>query len=112
LVELGFPAFVEASANGHIFLTPSVKGGVRGPWMGLKNRIGDFVREVVSDIRVAPNHAWRHLFKTLGRENDIQERVLDAICGHAASTEGGKYGEVTLKAKAKAMELFPRFKIG
>jgi integrase len=109
LVELGFLAFVEASADGPLFLTPSPGGSVRGPRSGLKNRIADFVREVVSDPLVAPNHAWRHLFKTIGRENDIQERVLDAICGHAASTEGGKYGEVTLRAKAKAMGLFPRF---
>jgi integrase len=109
LTQLGFLTFVEASADGHLFLTPSAKGGVRGPWLGLKNRVADFVREVVSDIRVAPNHAWRHLFKTVGREHDIQERVLDAICGHAATTEGGKYGDVTLRAKAKAMAVFPRF---
>jgi integrase len=109
LVELGFPGFVENAPDGYLFLTPSPDGSVRGSWEGVKNRVAEFVREVITDRRVAPNHAWRHLFKTIGFEADIQERVLDAICGHAPRTVGGTYGEVTLRAKADAIARFPRF---
>src|SRR4051812_28661200 len=31
LVELGFPEFVKASPDGHLFLTPAAGGVVRGP---------------------------------------------------------------------------------
>lgn len=111
LVELGFPAFIQNAPDGYLFLTPSRDGRVRGPWEGVKNRVAEFVREVVTDRRVAPNHAWRHLFKTIGFEAGIQERVLDAICGHAPRTVGATYGEVTLRAKADAIDKFPRFLI-
>jgi integrase len=111
LIEMGFADFVEASPDGYLFLTPSRSGEIRGSWRGVKNRVADFVREVVTDTRVAPNHAWRHLFKTIGLENGMQERVLDAICGHAPTTVGGTYGEVTLRAKANEMMKFPRFEL-
>ena len=38
--------------------------------------------------------------------------VLDAICGHAPTSVGGSYGEVSLKAKGDAMAKFPRFEAG
>jgi hypothetical protein len=78
----------------------------------VKNRVTEFVREVLSDPNVAPNHGWRHLFKTIGYEADIQERVLDAICGHAPASEGQEYGGITLKTKTHALAKFPRFEIG
>jgi integrase len=110
LIELGFSAFVEAAPEGYLFLNDAREGSnVRGRWRGVKNRVCEFVREVVTDPRVAPNHAWRHLFKTIGREAEIQEGTLDAICGHAPSTVGQGYGEVTLRAKVKAVARFPRF---
>jgi hypothetical protein len=82
---------------------------VRGVWRSVKNRLREFAREVVKDERVAPNHGWRHTFKTVGREAGIADSILDAICGHAANTVGGSYGSVTLKAQADAMGRFPRF---
>jgi hypothetical protein len=55
------------------------------------------------------HHVWRHSFETIGREAGIEDSVLDAICGHAPKSVGGAYGSVTLAAKARAMERFPRF---
>ena len=109
LIELGFADFVTAATDSHLFLTPNKQGEIRGAWRSIKNRVTEFAREVVTDRRVAPNHGWRHLFKTRGREAGIADSVLDAICGHASRTVGGSYGSVTLKAKADAMERFPRF---
>jgi integrase len=112
LVELGFPEFVERSAKGHLFVTPAVNGNVLGPLQGVKNRVTEFVRTVATDRRVAPNHGWRHRFKTVGRDVGIDERVLDAICGHAPSTVGGSYGDVGEKAMMAALARFPRYNAG
>lgn len=111
LVEQGFTAFVEAASPGYLFLTPRKDGEVRGVWRSVKNRLREFAREVVTDQDVAPNHGWRHLFKTVGREAGIADSVLDAICGHAAKTVGGAYGGVTLRAQQDAMAKFPRFEV-
>jgi integrase len=62
LVELGFPAFVEAEPEGYLFVVTAKRGDVLGRLQGLKNRISEFVRTIVADRRVAPNHGWRHRF--------------------------------------------------
>jgi integrase len=95
----------------YLFVTPAKDGSVRGPWRGIKNRPREFVREVITDPRVLPNHAWRHLFKTIGMEAGIDGRVLDAMCGHAARTVGEAYGEATRTAMVRAMKRFPRFQL-
>lgn len=108
LIELGFIAFLTVAPEGRLFMWT---GEDRGAWRTAKNRITTFIREIVDDPNVAPNHAWRHTFKTIGSEVGIQDKVLDAICGHAPRTEGESYGGVTLTAKANAMRTFPRFRI-
>jgi site-specific recombinase XerD len=108
LVELGFPAFVEAAPAGHLFLKPSKSGDVLGPLQGLKNRLAEFSRAIVRDPNVAPMHGFRHRFKTVGMEAGVSTRILDAIQGHATRTAGDRYGDVTVKAMAQAMERVPR----
>ncbi len=108
LVEMGFPAFVETSTTGHIFLKVSAEADIRGPLRALKNRLTEAARVVVPDKNVAPNHGWRHRFKTIGMEAGIDHRILDAIQGHAAKTAGEAYGDVTVKAKAAAIAKLPR----
>lgn len=103
LVELGFPAFAASAPAGHLFLKPGKKGDIAGPLQGLKNRLAEFSRAVVSDKNVAPNHGWRHRFKTIGMEAGIDHRILDAIQGQSARSVAETYGEVTLKAMAGAM---------
>ena len=60
LVELGFPAFAESQPDGYLFVGPAKRDDVLGRLQGLKNRISDFVRTVVTDERVAPSHGWRY----------------------------------------------------
>ncbi|HYF54086.1 MAG TPA: tyrosine-type recombinase/integrase, partial [Salinarimonas sp.] len=112
LVELGFPAFVQDSREGHLFLTPADDGDVLGPLQGVKNRLAEFAREAVSDPQVAPNHGWRHRFKTVGREVGIDHRTLDAIQGHAPRSDGEDYGDVTLPVIAAAIRRLPRYEVG
>jgi integrase len=111
LVELGFTAFVKGASPGHLFLTPSSSGDVSGPLQGVKNRIAEFVRTVVPDKNVAPNHGWRHRFKTVGIEAGIEHRILDAIQGHRPRNVAEGYGEVTIKTQAAAIAKLPRYKV-
>jgi integrase len=106
LIELGFVELVSDSTEEYLFVS-----NPEGSLNGVKNRVSEFVRQYVPDPRVRPNHGWRHLFKTIGREADIGERVLEAICGHAPRTTGEGYGDHTLKAKIRAIEKFPRYAV-
>ena len=109
LVELGFPAFVEASAEGHLFIKLGKEGDVLGPLQALKNRMVEFVRPIVPDPNVQPNHGWRHLFTTKCEEAGINPRVYNAIMGHAGRTVAEGYGNVTLKAIAPAIAKLQSF---
>lgn len=111
LVEMGFVSFVEKASDGHLFLRPSQEGDVLGPLQGVKNRLAEFAREVVTDKNVAPNHGWRHRFKTICREVGIDPETRDYIQGHASRTEGEEYGEVSIKAQARAFAKFPRYEV-
>jgi integrase len=109
LIELGFPEFVEGRPEGPLFLTSGSSGDVLGPLQALKNRLAEFARSIVPDRQVAPNHGWRHRFKTLGLEAGIDSRVLDAIQGHAGRSVAEAYGEVTVLTMAAAISRFPAF---
>jgi len=109
LAELGFADFAQRSKPGYLFLNVAPRDDIRGAWRGVKNRLTDFAREVVKDLKVAPNHGWRHTFKTIGRESGIEDSVLDAICGHAPSSVGRSYGGVSIAAQVRAFERFPKF---
>jgi site-specific recombinase XerD len=111
LVELGFPAFLETAPTGHLFLKGAANEDVLGPLQGLKNRLAESSRSIVTDPNVAPMHGWRHRFKTVGMEAGIPTRVLDAIQGHAPRTAAESYDEVTVQAMAQAMERVPRVEV-
>jgi integrase len=112
LIELGFIKFVQAATPGHLFIRPSSQGGVLGPLQGLKNRLAEFVRTIVNDKNVAPNHAWRHRFKSIGLDVGIEHRILDAIQGQRPRNVAETYGEVSIKAQAAAIIKLPRYRVG
>jgi integrase len=100
LVELGLLRFVDASDDGPLFAKGSYK------------RVVDFVRTIVTDKRVQPNHAWRHRLKTIARNLGLDHRVIDCIQGHAARTAGEDYGDVTVVAMARVVAAIPLVSIG
>ncbi|MGY5800582.1 tyrosine-type recombinase/integrase [Rhizobium sp. LEGMi12c] len=112
LVELGFTAFVEKANDGYLFIELGPEVSLKHVLTTRTSRVGAFARQHVKDPNVAPNHGWRHTFKARGFEAGIQEKVLDAICGHAPSTVGRQYGSVTTKTLVDAMKLFPRYELG
>lgn len=116
LIEQGFVEFVRAQADGPLFYDPArIRSDAEGNRHIKKvgERLAAWVRKEVGvdDPRIKPNHAWRHLFKTISREAGIAENVCDAITGHAPLTVGRGYGSGTIKAKADAMARFPRYMI-
>lgn len=96
LIELGLLRFVADSGDGPLFAKGSYK------------RALDFVRAVVTDERVQPNHAWRHRLKSVSRNLGFDPRVVDAIQGHAARTSGDDYGDVSVLAMARVINAIPR----
>ncbi|WP_245465000.1 MULTISPECIES: DUF6538 domain-containing protein [unclassified Mesorhizobium] len=111
VIDLGFPAFVQEATSGHLFLNVDSSENVRGALRGLKNRLAEFGRTFVPDPNVAPNHGWRHRFKTIGMEAGIPPRILDAIQGQAARTVADTYGEVTLKTMAEQLAKLPFYSL-
>jgi hypothetical protein len=111
LIEQGFADFVASAPSGHLFLKLGKQGDVLGPLQGLKNRLAEFARAIVTDPNVAPNHGWRHRFKTVGMEAGIPPRILDAIQGQAARSVADTYGDVTVTTMAREIEKLPRIAI-
>jgi integrase len=60
---------------------------------------------------VAPNHGWRHRFRTECRRISMDREVRLYIQGHAFKTEGEKYGFFPVDVTASWMELFPEYDV-
>ncbi len=112
LIKLGFLSFVESHKDGPLFFDPSKrrKADAKKPQSKIVNKdVAAWVKELgVEGVgrvrRVDPSHAWRHRFKTECSAAGIQDRVSDAITGHAPRTEGQAYGDVTLTTKFEAVK--------
>jgi integrase len=111
LIATGFIEFLQQSRPGHLFCDVGTDGTTSGPADGIYKRILTMVRSVVTDSRVQPNHAWRYTFKTYGHDAGLDDLTVDAICGHAARTQGERYRGITLKKRLEVMAAFPRYKL-
>jgi integrase len=112
LIELGFMDFVKTASDGPLFYKIGRAGDARTSVTTASSNLGKWIRTLgVSDKDVSPNHAWRHRFKTIGRQLEISARTLDDLQGHAPRTAGEAYGSVSLSTKAAAIAKFPRIEI-
>ncbi|MCC2979044.1 site-specific integrase [Sphingomonas sp. IC4-52] len=116
LVDQGFIKVVQEAGEGPLFFDADRRRGGAGESRQHKKigeRLAGWVRNEVgiNDPGIAPNHAWRQTFKTLALEAGIQERVADALQGHAPSSVGQTYGHASVKTLSAAMERFPRFEV-
>lgn len=82
VIELGFVEFVEAIPSGYMFLNATGRDDFRGPWRGVKNRIGEFARGIIRRDGLAPCHGWRHHFITRAREHGMDAEKRRQITGH------------------------------
>ncbi|MDF9790849.1 UNVERIFIED_ORG: integrase [Methylobacterium sp. SuP10 SLI 274] len=114
LVELGFLDFVKAAGDGPLFYDAAKhrKEDAQHPSKIVAARVSTWVRSLgLIDKAVSPSHGWRHRFKTVGREAEISDRVLDALQGHAGRTAGDNYGDVTLKTRDAAIRRMPTYSV-
>ncbi len=112
LLDQGFVALVESSKDGPLFYDPSRgRGGSDGnpQYKKMGERLASWVRSLgVSDPHVAPNHGWRHRFKTVARSVGMDPEARSVIPGHALDTEGERYGEWPIPQLAVEIERLPR----
>jgi integrase len=115
LIEQGVLKLAQAGDAAPLFFDPTA---ARNPDAVQKqaeqrgNRLAAWVRELGVTEVASPNHGWRHRVKTVARSAGISEAVIDAIQGHAARTEGEKYGKQPLANLRDAIERIPRYKVG
>jgi integrase len=118
VIEQGFLDELKRLPEGPLFYNPDNRrapedddGNRHAKKVG--ERLAKWVRgEVgITDPTIKPNHAWRHLFATIAEEAGIPERTYNAIQGHAPANTARRYGSTTTKAKAEAIERFPRFNL-
>lgn len=109
VIEMGFDTFA-AQASGPLFYT---LGPSKDPLKAAQSSAATLrrwmARNELTTKGVAPNHGWRHHFKTFAREARIEDRVIDGITGHASKTAGDHYGDVTLLTMINAIESLPRY---
>ena len=102
LVEIGFLKFVEAQPEGPLFYDAKAKrtGKSKTAPQEAADSLARWIKGKLGEAmpKVQPNHAWRHRFKTLGREAGLGDRYLDAIQGHSDGSAAAGYGETTVKA--------------
>ncbi|WP_445493259.1 DUF6538 domain-containing protein [Rhodopseudomonas sp. RCAM05734] len=111
LLDIGFVKFVNSSPDGYLFVKAKDRAEADGRVRAVKNRLCEFVRKIVPDERVAPNHGWRHRFQTVGRDVDASEGIVNAICGHGRRDVADDYGDRTFTAMAVALAKFPRYEL-
>jgi integrase len=115
LIQMGFLDLIRSVGSGPVFYDPSKarKPNPANPQhKKVAERLGAWVRGLgVVDEQIGPNHAWRHLFATNSREAGINEAVINAITGHAQSTEGAKYGRFKPSALLRELETLPPFNV-
>ncbi len=109
LVELGFLKFVDLSRTGPLF-HGLVKDSdtSRQPAENTGKRLAAWLRaEGLTPNGVAPNHGFRHRFKTIATELGLPSRVVDAIQGHTSGRAADNYGDVTLAAMHHTIKQLP-----
>lgn len=94
LLDIGFERYVDALRKAdQRLLFPDLSSNMFGKLtQEASRRAGRYIDKVVANDPRLVFHSFRHTFKDEGREAEIQERILDQLCGHAPTSVGGKYG--------------------
>lgn len=114
LIEQGFLEAIKEK-TGPLFYDPEEhRGGSQGnpQYKKVGERLAEWVRDLgVDDKEVQPNHGWRHRFKRVARDVRMDHEARDNIQGHAARTEGDKYGGTSMRFPYEEISKLPRYKI-
>ncbi len=114
IVEQRFIDFVKRKGPGPLFYDPRRrrKGSDENPLSGqMGEALAEWVRSIGIEKGVAPNHGWRHRFKTEANRVRMHPQTRDVIQGHAPRTVGEQYGEVPLETMWVELLRLPRYDI-
>lgn len=113
LIEQGFLQAISGQRDA-LFGDPALhRGGSDGnpQYKKVGEYLARWVREIgVKDPEVQPSHGWRHRFTTQARLAGMETEITRAIQGHAARTEGEKYGYTPPEAMWREMQKLPSFR--
>lgn len=112
LLAMGLPDFIKSQPEGPIFYRP--KPTDKSATQRAQNtgkKVGTWVRKVagVTDPRIAPNHGWRHRFKTIARDSAVDPEYSNAFTGHEDGRVSTDYGETTVKAMWREIQKLPSY---
>lgn len=109
LVRLGFLQYVKEFDSGRLF--PRVVSSVDKLTAPFSKWWGNYARKHGITDKRKVFHSFRHAAKDALREGGVEEQISDAITGHAALTEGRKYGSqgvpITRLAEGVAKLTYP-----
>lgn len=108
LIEQGFLHFAQTKRGAQPLFAAQTAIGKTTSSELVGAHLAKWVRNLgIQDIKVAPNHGWRHRFKSEAREL-ISDARIDAIQGHAPATEGRKYGDFAPKVLGPEIAKLPK----
>jgi integrase len=114
LIEQGFLKYARTRAGFPLFFDPkrARKKSAENPYYKkIGERLGEWVHSIGIAKDVQPSHAWRHLFKSIGRYAQIPEDMLDTLQGHQPRGEGAKYGSHWPQMSYRWIKQIPRFEL-
>jgi integrase len=115
LIEQGFLAYAKSRGTRPLFYDPArSRGGsdANPHFKKVGERIAEWVRSLGIDVRVAPNHGWRHRFTSVARFVAMPEDVRHFIQGHAGAKVADRYGDTWPQVSQREIEKLPRYLLG
>ena len=109
LIKDGFLDFVQTKGEGPLFYRRSSGNpNKRHASKGVSNHMAEWIREQgFRDPRKAPNHAFRHWWKSTAARIGMQDSLADAIQGHAGHSVASTYRHFDLETLAKGVASIP-----
>jgi integrase len=109
LIKDGFLDFVKTKGEGPLFYRRSSGDqNKQHASRGVSNHLGAWIREQgFRDPRKAPNHGFRHWWKSTAARIGMQDSLADAIQGHAGHSVASTYRHFDLETLAKGIASIP-----
>lgn len=112
LIEQGLLDYAKSRGSRPLFYDPRRSRGGKDSNPHHKKvgeRLAEWVRSLGIDLRVAPNHGWRHRFSTVSRVAGMPEDVRNIVQGHAGAKVADRYGETWPLVALREIEKLPRY---
>lgn len=112
LIEQGLLALAKAGDTTPLFYDPAKAGGSQKnpPHKQRATKLAEWVR-TLGVTAPAPNHGWRHRFKSVAYAHRLDPEAVDRAQGHVPRSEAGRYGKRALATIRDEIEKLPRYDV-